>query len=140
MPFDRDCYPENWLEIRARILARDGHRCTQCGVKNYSVGYRERGQFVCYSERATSFAEAKAIRDDLDCQEERVHRVLIIVLAIAHLNHDPLDCREDNLAARCQLHHLQLDRYLHSLHARATWQRKRSAEQGEQSDATEILV
>lgn len=96
--------------------------------------------FVCYSEQATSFAEAKAIRDDLDCQEERTHKVLIIVLAIAHLNHDPTDCREENLAARCQLHHLQWDRYLHSTHARATWQRKRSAGQGDQSDATEILV
>lgn len=130
MPFDRTCYPANWLEIRARTLARDGHRCTQCGVKNYSVGYRERGEFVCYSERAASFAEAKAIRDDLDCQEERAHKVLIIVLAIAHLNHDPMDCREENLAARCQLHHLQLDRYLHSTHARATWQRKQIAGTG----------
>ncbi len=140
MPFNRAHYPVDWPVIRARILARDGHRCTQCGVKNYSVGYREGGAFFCYSERAASFAEAQAIRDHLDCQEERAHRVLIIVLAIAHLNHDPLDCRADNLAARCQLHHLQLDRYLHSLHARATWQSKQSAEQGDQSDATEILV
>jgi len=140
MSFDRAQYPDNWLEIRAQILARDGHRCTQCGVKNYSVGYRERGQFVCYSERAVSFAEAKVIRDNLDSQEERAHKVLIIVLAIAHLNHDPRDCREDNLAARCQLHHLQLDRYLHSTHARATWRSKRAAGPGDHSDASEILV
>jgi len=140
MPFDRAHYPTDWVAIRARILARDHHRCTQCGVKNYSVGYRAGEQFVCYSERAETFAEAKAIRENLDSREERAHKVMIIVLAIAHLNHDPMDCRDDNLAARCQLHHLQLDRYLHSTHARATWRRKQHAGRGDQDDATQILV
>lgn len=134
MPFDRSHYPDNWREIRARIFARDEHRCTQCGVKNYSVGYWEHGQFYCLSEGATSFAEAQALRDDLESAEERAHKVLIIVLATAHLNHTPRDCREENLTSLCQVHHLHLDKYLHSMHARATRRSKRSARQGEHDD------
>lgn len=32
-----------------------------------------------------------------------------VVLTTAHLNHDPADCRDGNLAAYCQYHHLAYD-------------------------------
>jgi hypothetical protein len=32
-----------------------------------------------------------------------------VVLTVAHLNHDPADCRDENLRAGCQLHHLRYD-------------------------------
>lgn len=33
----------------------------------------------------------------------------MVVLTVAHLDHDPTNCRADNLVALCQLAHLQLD-------------------------------
>lgn len=32
-----------------------------------------------------------------------------VVLTTAHLNHDPADCRDSNLASWCQLHHNAYD-------------------------------
>lgn len=43
-----------------------------------------------------------------------------VILTVAHLNHDPTDHREDNLAALCQRCHLHHDRFLHALRARDT--------------------
>jgi len=40
--------------------------------------------------------------------------VIVIVLTTAHLNHDPTDCRPENLAAMCQRHHLQYDQRHHN--------------------------
>lgn len=37
MPCDYSKYPADWKEIRAKILARAGQKCEQCGVENYFV-------------------------------------------------------------------------------------------------------
>ena len=36
-----------------------------------------------------------------------------VVLTVAHLNHEPGDCRDDNLVALCQRCHLNYDREHH---------------------------
>ena len=43
-----------------------------------------------------------------------------VVLAVAHLNHDPADCRDENLAAMCQKCHLTYDAPLHRENAART--------------------
>ena len=78
---DPSRYPDNWGEIRERILQRAGNRCEgslvypDCRVENHSIN--PRGSRV--------------------------------VLTIAHLNHKPEDCRPDNLRAWCQLCHNTYD-------------------------------
>lgn len=37
MPINYKEYPENWTEIRERILARENNCCKFCGIKNYTV-------------------------------------------------------------------------------------------------------
>lgn len=47
MPIDYNKYPTNWkTEIVTQVKARDKNRCASCGVKNYSVGYRQRLKFI----------------------------------------------------------------------------------------------
>lgn len=43
------------------------------------------------------------------CQGDEYLRIIRIVLTVAHLNHVPEDCRDDNLKALCQRCHNQLD-------------------------------
>jgi glutamine amidotransferase-like uncharacterized protein len=43
-----------------------------------------------------------------------------VVLTVAHLNHEPSDCREVNLRAYCQRCHLRYDNEHHIKNARAT--------------------
>ena len=74
-PENKSRYPNNWKEIRAKILDRAGHRCEFCGIENYAI--RENGSKV--------------------------------VLTIAHLDHTPENCSEDNLKALCQKCHNSYD-------------------------------
>jgi 5-methylcytosine-specific restriction endonuclease McrA len=50
-----------------------------------------------------------------------------VVLTVAHLNHDPSDCQDTNLAALCQSCHIRYDAAQHAANARATRTRKRRA-------------
>jgi len=43
-----------------------------------------------------------------------------VVLTVAHLNHTPEDCRDENLKAMCQGCHLHYDREHHAQTARQT--------------------
>ena len=49
-----------------------------------------------------------------------------IVLATAHLNHDPTDNRMRNLKALCQRCHLQHDREEHRRRRRLTWRSRKA--------------
>ena len=49
--------------------------------------------------------------------------ILWSVLTVAHLNHEPEDCRPENLAAMCQRHHLAYDAKHHKQTAYATRRR-----------------
>lgn len=46
--------------------------------------------------------------------------LIVIVLTIAHLDHQPENCADDNLAAMCQRHHLAHDQEHHQRNAQAT--------------------
>ena len=119
----RNKYPPNWkTEIAPTILARDRHRCRICKVKNYTVGRRV-GHFVVVKGEYETYKEARA--------QAEVGYHIVIVLAVAHLNHDTTDNRDENLEARCQYHHLRHDREHHRENQLQTWQQKRQAREGE---------
>jgi 5-methylcytosine-specific restriction endonuclease McrA len=96
-PENRALYPADWPAISARIRERAGHRCERCGVKNYSRGYRDlNGAFVDVGEDPVAINPVGA-------------RLIRIILTVAHLNHDPSDCRDENLEALCQQCHNRHD-------------------------------
>lgn len=47
-----------------------------------------------------------------------------VVLTVAHLNHQPEDCRDDNLKAMCQRCHLRMDVPHHRRNAAETRRQK----------------
>lgn len=49
-----------------------------------------------------------------------------VVLTVAHLNHDPRDVSDENLAALCQRCHLTYDAKEHAAHARETRRAKKA--------------
>lgn len=100
MPIDYKEYPKDWKEIRERILVRANNKCEFCGVENHSYGYRDsQGKF---HELSAMQVEAAALDGD---------KTLMIVLTIAHLDHDEENhnVKDDRLAALCQRCHLQYD-------------------------------
>lgn len=84
-------YPADWPEVSKRIRERSGGRCEcegECGLHRDHPGPRR-------------------------CEERNGQRAKwaagVVILTVAHLNHTPADCRDENLKAMCQRCHLRYD-------------------------------
>lgn len=89
-PENRARYPDNWPDIRARIRERSGNRCEctgQCGVN--------------HNGRCERWHLELLVRKDKDNAT--------VILTVAHLNHTPEDCRDENLLHACQGCHNRYD-------------------------------
>lgn len=98
---NRALYPPDWPAISARIRhERAGDRCEcdgRCGARQHQAGRCEavNGQPSPYTGS-------------------------VVVLTVAHLNHDPSDTRDEALMAACQKCHLSYDRDQHAETRRRT--------------------
>jgi hypothetical protein len=119
-PENRARYPKDWPEVRARILQRARYRCEHegCGAVHRDVGYWLNGKFVRMSSSLRD-AGCKA-GDSVDCSDGTTIKLIQIVLTIAHLDHTPENCDDNNLRAWCQRHHLAYDAEHHKQTAYAT--------------------
>lgn len=109
-PFVASRYPKDWKQISLRIRDRAQGRCEcegECGLHRTNPGPRR-----CTEKNRERAAWAKGK----------------IVLTVAHLNHDPMDCRAENLKAMCQRCHLRYDRFLHAENSAKTRDRKKGQE------------
>ena len=103
LPENKHLYPKNWDEISARIKERDGNACKFCKVPNYSIGYRQKdGQFIHIEQSHQGDIDAmEAIQDG--------YKIIKIVLTVMHLDHNPENCDDNNLASGCQRCHNKYD-------------------------------
>ncbi len=122
-PENRGRYPDDWKQIRERILARADNRCERCSVRN-----RTR------IARGTGSDAGTYMTDDADvfCDQTGKHlgrcrmseyeydKWIEVVLTIAHLDHTPENCDPDNLRAWCQRCHLAYDAQHHAANAQKT--------------------
>jgi len=110
LPQNRARYPPDWPAISRGVRERAGHRCARCGLGNYSVVIRGHlgaiERVVGDLLPGASFAAARAL-----CERARAagFRAIVVVLTVAHLNHQPEDCRPENLQALCQRCHNRHD-------------------------------
>lgn len=93
-PENRARYPVNWKsEIRPRILARAGNCC----------------------EGSPEYPDCRAAN-----YQPHPDTGSTVVLTIAHLDHTPEHCDDDNLRAWCQRCHLNYDKHHHRETSAAT--------------------
>ncbi|MCA9876836.1 MAG: HNH endonuclease [Thermomicrobiales bacterium] len=118
---DRSKYPDNWGEISLQVRAEAGNRCEWCRVANYATGARDCCGMWWNSDQIEQAAPAMLERW-FGCTEPKL---TIIVLTVAHIDHDAANNSRTNLAALCQRCHLGHDREQHMANAAATRQRKR---------------
>ena len=106
MPINRKDYPDNWPAIRAAILTRAGHRCEWCGLPDRAWITRTRaGAATVHVDRLAASAHGKPV---------------LVILTVAHLDHDTKNNDPANLRAGCQRCHLVYDRDQHALNAAQT--------------------
>lgn len=127
-PENKAKYPKDWPTISASIRMRAGLRCewAGCQARQYSVGLWQLGASGIFTwlalvgAKPRTYGEARQAAGEYDGIEGDGPKPIVIVLTVAHLNHDPADCRPENLKALCQRHHLSLDADHHRANAQAT--------------------
>lgn len=134
-PEKRALYPADWPAISLAVREAAGWRCQWpgCGVAQYAVGrWRQhsdgshRWHPLCGNAVADlagralrwpdlqpiTYREARAVAA---CNEDPTDvRLTVIVLTVAHLDHNPAHCDRANLRAWCQRHHLAYDAQHHA--------------------------
>lgn len=114
-PEERDRYPKDWSQISLRIRERAGWKCEWCGVPNGELG----GRTVSGAWLAAHATGTDGMRTTWPQKGEEAWcgpseapqrlRIVRIILTVAHLNHQPEDCRDENLKALCQRCHNRYD-------------------------------
>lgn len=93
-PENRERYPKDWKAISLRIRQRAQGQCEctgECGDAHPPTGHPDRRR--CY---------------EFDRFEHSVTGS-IVILTVAHLDHTPENCADDNLKAMCQRCHNKYD-------------------------------
>ena len=115
-PENRHRYPADWPQIRERILARAGNCCERCKVPNRlrvaRGGGADEGTYML-PDGDVFDAETGERLGMAKMSDYYVARWTDIVLTIAHLDHTPENCADDNLRAWCQRCHLRYDAQHH---------------------------
>lgn len=130
-PENRARYPKDWKALSLAARERAEWRCQHpgCGARQYDVGFWQlQGGTWQWNAIESGFLDcrtARLVAADMQwmCEGNTAaegSRVVVIVLTVAHLDHQPENCDPDNLAAMCQRHHLAYDQLHHRAHAQAT--------------------
>lgn len=129
-PDNKHRYPADWPAIRASVLSDARYRCEWpgCGAKHHAAGHWRHGIFLPMAGKAGRaeltyrMAKIAAMNQEMHCPVGR--KYIVIVLTIAHLDHQPENCHRSNLRAWCQRHHLAYDA---KHHAQSAYMRRREA-------------
>jgi hypothetical protein len=92
MPMDRSLYPKNWEAIAYRIKDRANWCCQEC-----------RRQCKRPDQDWSEFLSCGCVSGEMEAKPTR------FILTVAHLNHIPSDCSDENLRALCTVCHLRYD-------------------------------
>lgn len=113
-PENRGRYPKDWPAISRRIrFERAQNKCEECGVENYALGGRRAdGTWMPAQPTGDNGLRLTWPKPgdwswcgDPETQGQAMLRIVRIVLTVAHMNHQPEDCADDNLKALCQRCH-----------------------------------
>lgn len=133
MPIDYSKYPADWNDISKRIRERAGQKCEcggecghthnrRCNAPNNTVIWRDGSQWW----NLDSFPETDEKTVNVLSPAATYQRSKVkVILTVAHLNHTPSDCRDENLKAFCQFCHLNYDIEHHKKNAAATRRKKK---------------
>jgi hypothetical protein len=124
-PENKHRYPADWKAVRLRILSRARYRCEHpgCTAEHRQLGYWREGQFVRLPRALREAGVDKPCT--VACAEGPDLKIILVVLTIAHLDHTPENCADDNLRAWCQRHHLAYDQAHHAQSAYMTRMKSR---------------
>jgi 5-methylcytosine-specific restriction endonuclease McrA len=123
----RYLYPPHWCELSQRVrFERAGGTCQTCGRPHgKTVRALPDGRWFDPERRTWRNARGRVVRWP-DLEQAIQMRSTRVVLAAAHLDHDPSNNRLSNLRSLCQRCHLIHDRPYHLAQRRITYLLRRA--------------
>ena len=124
MPIRRELrwlYPIDWPQLSALVrVGRARGRCERCGRPHgRTVHHLGDGRWWDEEQGAWRDGRGREVAPPAYAEYKRLRRTRV-VLAAAHLDHDPTNNRPRNVRALCQRCHLDHDRPHHLARARLT--------------------
>lgn len=117
MPIDYRNYHPMWKRISRFVrVIRARNCCEQCGLENYTVRLYADKEVVETLTGFTDYQTARAMATRLFVEADSswpgnaMYRSTVVILTVAHLDHDVGNNDLDNLQALCQGCHLGHDR------------------------------
>lgn len=110
-PENRNRYPADWKEISLRIRAREEQRCKWCKAPNGELIDRSRDgeSYMLMCGKVFSATDGEYQGMCKGSEWPSCGRLTKVILTVAHLDHTPENCADDNLAALCQRCHNRYD-------------------------------
>ena len=102
-------YPKDWPAISQRIRKRARDHCEECGVSNYAIGGRTPDGKWCAALPLGCNGKMPGLGSWDWCEGGQMLRIVRVVLTVAHLDHTPENCADENLKALCQRCHNRYD-------------------------------
>lgn len=114
---DRSQYPEDWEAISLEVRNNADWTCQECGkpCRPPTMLWHD---FVAHLLNDVSDEWYSLTSDEVHNEDTGkwgfVDRPQRFTLTVAHLNHNPADCRPENLKAMCSVCHLKYDAEHHA--------------------------
>lgn len=117
-PENRWLYPIDWVQVSLRVrFTRAAGRCDHC-CRPHGCDVPHLGNGIWWDEAQSIWRNGRGKKVLMKARNVQPFSTRV-VLACAHLNHDPTDNRDRNLAALCQRCHMIHDAVEHR---RSRWQ------------------
>lgn len=103
-------YPKDWKAISLRIRERAGQRCEKCHAPNGELILREQSEDYAFEPTYTDdtgmiFSAEDGREMGFQLPQDAKGKWVCVVLTVAHIDHQPENCADDNLKAWCQRCH-----------------------------------
>lgn len=123
----RDLYPSHWKDLSLRVrFERAGGVCQTCG-RPHGQSVRSLPDGRWYDQDRKTWRDGRGRNARWPDLEQMIRvRATRVVLAAAHLDHDPTNNRLRNLRSLCQRCHMIHDRPYHLAQRRITYLLRRA--------------
>ena len=111
MPINYRNYIFDWKSrVRPDIMKRANNHCEDCGVRNYTVVQVFRSGLRVNQDTYFTYKDASSVSKKLNLDANTdLYKYVVVVLTIAHLDHDIKNNEYSNLKALCQKCHNRHD-------------------------------
>lgn len=113
-PENKDRYPKDWPQISKRIRDAAGNKCEKCNAPNGEMILRfsseDYGFAAVYADNTGEvFSAETGEKVGWEHAPDIEGKWVKVVLTVAHLDHQPENCADENLRAWCQRCHNRYD-------------------------------